>query len=86
MYYVFEVYYKHGSYSIESFNSMEYLRSYLISQATNEDKFFEVTDVDVSALPNLSLTELIDVTKIYGDYRIENQCGSGIVEVMREQF
>jgi hypothetical protein len=84
MFYVFEVYHKHGAYGMESFESEGALRSYLSKYIEGWKAYDQDADneSDEDDLTQLSLSHLIRRAKIVGSGVREHQVGYGVVSVI----
>ena len=98
IYYVISVYYKHGEYAIQSFDE-ESLRTYLYEFIKNNYERIDLLvngygyDLNIKNLEcvldrphvNVSLKDLIELSKKIGEFVLDNQFGSGVVEVIKGQ-
>ena len=84
MYHVIEVYYKHGGYSIERFESEEELVNY-IEKKLEEDEYnnWDGASYSLEDLDTLPLEDLITEAIKHGDEIISSQAGYGIISVIK---
>jgi hypothetical protein len=84
VYYVYSVYYKHGEYKFESFDTEKELRDHLIEECLDiiEDlpEFYHINE---KYLTNMHTSALVCQAQVLGKYVLDTQGGYGIVSVVK---